>query len=257
MSEKTKRVQLDYDAICGELKIQGKSKTWLSTEIGRSRSYFSNLPGTRDGAIVPENMEALISRTLGYAPGTFVIQEEVNEVVEEDQVQVEFIETLYGNQKEILKALGELSGKVDVLMSSMKNVQTETIARKQFDELSDSVEFIRGKSNTSVIKLEKLKELLIEMDNGRLDDRDSIIEEVSKLMDSKTVITKDSARGKAYELLEELITDRNGVEQTNVFSEADKRNISRKDILRAKNEMDIRVTTRGIGANSKKYWCKG
>ena len=84
-----------------------------------------------------------------------------------------------------------------------------------------------------MIKLEKLKELLIEMDNGRLDDRDSIIEEVSKLMDSKTVITKDSARGKAYELLEELITDRNGVEQTNVFSEADKRNISRKDILRA------------------------
>lgn len=186
-----------------------------------------------------------------------ISEERVNEVVEEDQVQAEFIETLYGNQKDILKVLGELSGKIDLLMSSMKNVQTETVARKRFAELSDSVEFIRGKSNTSVIKLEKLKELLIKMDNGRLDDRDSIIEEVSKLMDSKTVITKDSARGKAYELLEELITDRNGVEQTNVFSEADKRNISRKDILRAKNEMDIRVTTRGIGANSKKYWCKG
>ena len=56
-------------------------------------------------------MEALISRTLGYAPGTFVIQEEVNEAVEEDQVQVEFIETLYGNQKDILKVLGELNGK--------------------------------------------------------------------------------------------------------------------------------------------------
>lgn len=256
MGEKAKRVKLDYDAICDELDIQGKSKTWLSAEIGRSRSYFSNLPGTRAGAIVPENMEALISRTLGYAPGTFVIQEEVNEAVE-DQVQVEFIETLYGIQKEILKVIGVLSGKVDMLMSSMKNVQTETVARKRFAELSDSVEFIRGKSNTSVIKLEKLKELLIEMDNGRLDDRDSIIEEVSKLMDSKTVITKDSARGKAYELLEELITDRNGAEQTNVFSEADKRNISRKDVLRAKNEMDIKVITRGIGANSKKYWCKG
>lgn len=255
MGEKAKRVKLDYDAICDELIIQGKSKTWLSAEIGRSKSYFSNLPGTRLGATVPKNMEALISRTLGYAPGTFVIQEEVNEA-EEDQVQVEFIETLYGNQKEILKVLGELSGKVE-LMSSMKNVQTETVARKRFAELSDSVEFIRGKSNTSVIKLEKLKELLIEMDNGRLDDRDLIIEEVSKLMDSKTVITRDSARGKAYELLEELITDRNGVEQANVFSEADKRNISRKDILRAKNEMDIKVTTRGIGANSKKYWCKG
>ena len=112
MGEKAKRVKLDYDAICDELDIQGKSKTWLSTEIGRSRSYFSNLPGTRLGATVQKNME-------------------------------------------------------------------------------------------------------------------------------------------------ELITDRNGVEQTNVFSEADKRNISRKDILRAKNEMDIRVTTRGIGANSKKYWCKG
>lgn len=256
MGEKAKRVKLDYDAICDELDIQGKSKTWLSAEIGRSRSYFSNLPGTRAGAIVPENMEALISRTLGYAPGTFVIQEEVNEAVE-DQVQVEFIETLYGIQKEILKVIGVLSGKVDMLMSSMKNVQTETVARKRFAELSDSVEFIRGKSNTSVIKLEKLKELLIEMDNGRLDDRDSIIEEVSKLMDSKTVITKDSARGKAYELLEELITDRNGAEQTNVFYEADKRNISRKDVLRAKNEMDIKVITRGIGANSKKYWCKG
>lgn len=60
MGEKAKRVKLDYDAICDELDIQGKSKTWLSTEIGRSRSYFSNLPGTRLGATVPKNMEAII-----------------------------------------------------------------------------------------------------------------------------------------------------------------------------------------------------
>lgn len=256
MGEKAKRVKLDYDAICDELDIQGKSKTWLSAEIGRSRSYFSNLPGTRAGAIVPENMEALISRTLGYAPGTFVIQERVNEVVEEDQVQAKFIETLYGNQKDILKVLGELSGKIDMLMSSMKNVQTEAAARKRHEELSDSVEFIRGKSNTIVIKLEKLKEILVEMDNGKLDDRDKIIDEITKMLENRTVITKDSARGKAYELLEELVTDRSGVEQARVYEEADKRNISRKDILRAKNEMDIRVATRGIGAGSKKYWCR-
>ena len=33
MGEKAKRVKLDYDAICDELDIQGKSKTWLSAEI--------------------------------------------------------------------------------------------------------------------------------------------------------------------------------------------------------------------------------
>ena len=42
MSEKTKRVQLDYDAICDELQIQGKSKTWLSAEI-RSEEHTSEL----------------------------------------------------------------------------------------------------------------------------------------------------------------------------------------------------------------------
>ena len=51
-----------------------------SEEVGHIFPIF----GTRAGAIVPENMEALISRTLGYAPGTFVIQEEVNEAAEED-----------------------------------------------------------------------------------------------------------------------------------------------------------------------------
>nr|DAE36374.1 MAG TPA: hypothetical protein [Caudoviricetes sp.] len=247
-----KRVQLGYDAISDELAIKGKSKAWLSAEIGRSRSYFANLPGTRHGAVVPENVESLISRTLGYEPGTFVLPEEEND----EHMQAEFIETLYGNQKDILKVLGELSGKIDMLMSSMKNVQTEAAARKRHEELSDSVEFIRGKSNTIVIKLEKLKEILVEMDNGKLDDRDKIIDEIAKMLENRTVITKDSARGKAYELLEELVTDRSGVEQARVYEEADKRNISRKDILRAKNEMDIRVATRGIGAGSKKYWCR-
>lgn len=112
-----KRVQLGYDAICDELAIKGKSKAWLSAEIGRSRSYFANLPGTRHGTVVPENVESLISRTLGYEPGTFVLPEEGND----EPMQAEFIETLYGNQKDILKVLGELSGKIDMLMSSMKN----------------------------------------------------------------------------------------------------------------------------------------
>lgn len=133
MGEKAKRVKLDYDAICDELDIQGKSKTWLSAEIGRSRSYFSNLPGTRAGAIAPENMEALISRTLGYAPGTFVIQEEVNEAVEEDQVQVEFIETLYGNQKDSIFRMYYIDGVHPVKqmrVAEQMHMERSTISKK-------------------------------------------------------------------------------------------------------------------------------
>lgn len=168
-----------------------------------------------------------------------------------------FIEKLYAGQNNIMVKLDVMARQIDAMQQNMKLLEREQMAKRRYDEMNDHLEFIRGKSNTTVVQIERLKEMLVELDGRNLDDQNQIIDEISKLLERKTVLAKDSARGKAYELLDELIVDRNGVKQSIVFEEADKRNISKKDILRAKNEMEIQTTTKGIGANSIKYWYRG
>lgn len=250
-----KTVKLDYKAICEELNRQKKSMRWLSNEIGRSDGYFAGM--MRNEADVKENIEALISRTLGYEPGDFTLtdyhKEKPKDEIERNMV---FIEKLYAGQNNIMVKLDVMARQINAMQQNMKLLEREQMAKRRYDEMNDHLEFIRGKSNTSVIQIEKLREMLADLDSRNLDDQNQIIDEIAKLLEAKTVITKGSAKGKAYELLEELIVDQNGVEQARIFEEADKRNISRKHILMAKNEMGIRVTTRGIGANGVKYWYK-
>ena len=164
---------------------------------------------------------------------------------------------MYAGQNNIMVKLDVMARQIDAMQQNMKLLEREQMAKRRYDEMNDHLEFIRGKSNTTVVQIERLKEMLVELDGRNLDDQNQIIDEISKLLERKTVLAKDSARGKAYELLDELIVDRNGVKQSIVFEEADKRNISKKDILRAKNEMEIQTTTKGIGANSVKYWYRG
>ena len=125
----------------------------------------------------------------------------------------------------------------------------------------DHLEFIRSKSNANTLQLEKTKDALIAMDNGSLDNQEQLVDEIAKavagLLEEKMDLLKESTRSEAYKILQEMITDRNGMEQSAVFAAAAEKNIPRKDLLRAKNEMGIQVISRGVGKNSKKYWCKG
>ena len=255
---KVVRVKLDYDRICEELNAQKKTKIWLSLEIGRSRSYFANLPGSIVGTSVPGNVEALISKTLGYEPGTFVKYEKSENVVEDAPVQAKFIETLYSNQAEILNKMDVLARKLgEIEKQILYTSRDETAEKQRHGEVIEHLEFIRKKSNANTLQLEKIKGMLIDMDSRNLDDQERMLEEITKVLGEKRFAIGEPTRNRAYDLLDELIVDRNGVEQSQVFAKAAEKNISRKDMLRAKNEMEIQVISRGVGNNSKKYWCKG
>ncbi len=259
---KVVRVKLDYDRICEELNAQKKTKTWLSLEIGRSRSYFANLPGSIVGTSVPGNVEALISKTLGYEPGTFVKYEKSENVVEDAPVQAKFIETLYSNQAEILNKMDVLARKLgEIEKQILYTSRDETAEKQRQGEVIEHLEFIRIKSNANTLQLEKIKGMLIDMNSRNLDAQERMLEEITKeitkVLGEKRFAIGEPTRNRAYDLLDKLIVDRNGVEQSQVFAEAAEKNISRKDMLRAKNEMQIQVISRGVGNNSKKYWCKG
>lgn len=259
MSKKLNIVPLDYERICKELEKQKKSKIWLSVEIGKSRSYFSNLPGSKRGKSVPENVEALIARSLGYKPGTFIEVEQKKIPVKVTQPNV--FEKLYTNQEKILIKLDEVSKRLaEVEKSSATYTKKEVLEKRRYGEIVEHLEFIRSKSNANTLQVEKIKSMLLDMDNSSIDNQEQLLEEIKKVINNAltdhAALLKDAARSGAYKLLDEMIIDRNGLEQSQIFAAADAKNISRKDLLRAKNEMEIQVISRGVGKNSKKYWCR-
>lgn len=262
MGNKLDTVSLDYDRICEELVKQKKSKTWLSIEIGKSRSYFTNLPGSRRGTNVPTNVESLISRVLGYEPGTFIEKEPAQNAKENTAAQVKLFEKLYSNQTDIIIRLDMMAKRLDEIEKyTLHTSRRDTLEKKRHEEVMNHLEFIRSKSNANTLQLEKAKDALIDMDNGSLDNQEQLVDEIAKavagLLEEKMDLLKESTRSEAYKILQEMITDRNGMEQSAVFAAAAEKNIPRKDVLRAKNEMGIQVISRGVGKNSKKYWCKG
>lgn len=103
MSKKLDNVTLDYERLLDELKKQGKTKTWLSVEIGRSVSYISCLSKKGESPVVPNNLEALISRTLGYEPGTFIRTEEKSNSVDSGHALI--LEKLYENQMALFEKM--------------------------------------------------------------------------------------------------------------------------------------------------------
>lgn len=262
MGNKLDTVSLDYNRICEELAKQKKSKTWLSIEIGKSRSYFTNLPGSRRGTNVPTNVESLISRVLGYEPGTFIEKEPAQNEKENTVAQAKLFEKLYEKQTDIIIRLDMVAKRLDEIEKyTLHTSRRDVLEKKRHEEVMDYLEFIRSKSNANTLQLEKAKDALIGMDNGSLDNQEQLVDEIAKvvagLLKENVVSVKEPTRSGAYRLLEEVILDRNGMEQSEVFATAAEKNIPRKDLLRAKNEMGIQVISRGVGKNSKKYWCKG
>ena len=263
MGNKLDTVSLDYDRICEELAKRKKSKTWLSIEIGKSRSYFTNLPGSRRGTNVPTNVESLISRVLGHEPGTFVKKEPAQNAQDNIAAQAKLFEKLYETQTDIIIRLDMMAKRLDEIEKyTLHTSRRDTLEKKRHEEVMDHLEFIRSKSNANTLQLEKTKDALIAMDNGSLDNQEQLVDEIAKavaglLLKEHIVSPEELTRSEACKLLEELITGRNGMEQQEVFVAAAEKNIPRKDLLRAKNEMGIQVISRGVGKNSKKYWCKG
>lgn len=234
-----KKIKLDWEKLVKEIAKQGKSVSGVSIAIGRSTSYLGGImrKAKKQGDIeIYSKIEGLISHELGCEPGTFVVKERPTEQQKEETADTDYT-PIINNQRYIVSKLESLERSVSAL-------------EKRFDAVEGNTEIIRSKSNVTVVQLAKLKESIDEMNDG------DTVEEIKKLLESKTIIANGCDRGKAYELLEEYVKDRNGIEQSKLYALADERNIPRKDILRAKNEMGLKVISKGYGDNAEKYWYK-
>lgn len=259
MSKKLDNVTLDYERLLEELKKQGKTKTWLSVEIGRSVSYISCLSKKGESPVVPNNLEALISRTLGYEPGAFIRTEKKSNSLDSGHALI--LEKLYDNQMALFEKMDKCLDQIAYIERKVDTLGRECeLDKKHNNIVDDHLEFIRSKSNANTVQLAAIKEMLLEIDNGNLDTMDRIMEEIRTMIEetkeaSPIPITTNPLRKKAYDFLENVI-DVNGIEQSIIFTKADEEKIPKKELLRAKNELGIQVISRGIGKSSKKYWCK-
>ena len=129
---------------------------------------------------------------------------------------------------------------------------TKDIAKKNVAELrklktdSDTIrKAVKKEWNKPLAEFdEKIKKL-----NAKVDEQ---VDEIN----AQLINFEVKRRGKAYELLEEYVKDRNGIKQSKLYALADERSVPRKDILRAKNEMGLKVISKGYGDNTEKYWYK-
>lgn len=94
-------------------------------------------------------------------------------------------------------------------------------------DLEEILEKIFGKSNANTIQIEKIKDMLI------------------------------SAAETESDRAEKLLTDMMGAGEAlaqDIFAKADEMCISRKEIMRAKKKLDVRVSTTGYGKSQKAVW---
>lgn len=237
-----KKIKLDWEKLVTEIVKQGKSVSGVSIAIGRSQGYLGSVirkAKKQDGIEIYEKVEELISHELGCEPETFVAKGLPTEQKKEETVDTVYA-SIINNQRCIVKKLESLERSVNALA-------------KRFDTVEGNTEIIRSKSNVTVAQLAKLKDVIDELNDGSSDDT---IEEIKRLLESKMIIANGCERGKAYELLEEYVKDRNGIKQSKLYALADEHNIPRKDIIRAKNEMGLKVISKGYGDNTEKYWYK-
>lgn len=117
------KVKIDYDKMSAVLKEVGKTKKWLSLELGRYESYIG---GLKQNPELPQSVERIICMLLGLEPGS-LIAEEV--------------------QKE--------SGEAAILHNIYREVKEE---RKMIDSALERLEQIWNKLNTNTIQLERVRD---------------------------------------------------------------------------------------------------
>lgn len=156
------KVRIDYGRLCAEIARNGKTNEGFSLELGRSRSYISNLAKTREQ---PKSVEQVMCILLGLEPGSLI---EADSTISPAEVKV--IENIFHK----LGAIEEL-----------------------LDMLAGSTEKLLAKANANTVQIEKIKDCL--KDLGRSDHEKACEFLKSMLaggrMNSEEVILKSEANG--------------------------------------------------------------
>lgn len=157
-----KKVKIDYDRLCEELKKHGKSKEGFSVELGRGKSYISNL---RRNPELPESMEKIICMILELEPGSLA------EKSREDIGDVKILVNIYRKLGELEEMMASQGAAVDKLLSkaNANTVQLEKIKDgvKNFGktDYDRACEFLRNLLGTGRVNGE---EVLIKSDASNI-----------------------------------------------------------------------------------------
>lgn len=92
---------------------------------------------------------------------------------------------------------------------------------------TEMLEKIFGKSNANTIQIEKVKDMLISASETESDRAEKLL---TDMMETGEALAQD------------------------IFAKADEMCISRKEIMRAKKKLDVRVSTTGYGHSQKAVW---
>lgn len=122
-----RKVTINYDRLCEELKKQGKTKKELSLELGRYETFISEMNKNREQ---PETIEKLICILLGLEPGSLIEPEK--QAIGADAKAMENIYKKMCKMEELILFQGEIIEKI-LSKSNANTIQLEKIKDKLKD----------------------------------------------------------------------------------------------------------------------------
>lgn len=122
-----RKVTINYDRLCEELKKQGKTKKELSLELGRYETFISEMNKNREQ---PETIEKLICILIGLEPGSLI--EPQKQATGADAKALENIYKKMCKMEELILFQGEIIEKI-LSKSNANTIQLEKIKDKLKD----------------------------------------------------------------------------------------------------------------------------
>ena len=124
--------------------------------------------------------------------------------------------------------------------------------QKSIDAIGDDVRACRSNTNTLKIQSEKIKE---KIDGLRLDTNDALADITDKLAGIVDVSGSEKLRQEKAFLAK--ILNEGPYDENKIYLEAQKSQIAKKYVDRAKSELGVLVETKGYGNNKTKNWYFG
>lgn len=231
MKKAVEMVTIDVDKLRSELKKRKISQTEFSRQLGKNDYYIAHLERT---AAQSAAMEKIMCLLLELKPGSLIKQEE------KAAAPVRDADTAPVLKREDMEKFTKF------FQHHMEKLT------KMVEEANDSIGVVRGKVNANTIQIEGIKKSM----QDTATTVQAHVDNLTEILDG-AVITKESTNiTEAKQFLAEMM-EGDGCEENKIYMEAQRRQIRKKDVQRAKNELGIITSVKGYGNQMKKIWIYG
>lgn len=231
---RAEKIIFDKDKLKIAAKEKGYSNVQLSEMMGYSRSYIKNIIG--HGCSMRIGDYKLMCSYLG------VSEDQLKPEMKLDNADDRMVST-DGFEEIINKAFQDLTKFVEYRMDRLQT---------SVDKLNSVVDICRTNTNTIKIQNEKIKE---SVNSLRMDMNDAL-EDITEKVDVINSFSGAEELRKAKAMLAKILND-GPQEENEIYLEAQKQQIAKKYVDRAKNELGVLVETKGYGNNKTKRWFFG